>query len=62
LQPLAPAVTSIITVVPSLFNILAQVGVMAATAVPLVIAFAVKSPDDAAGNAVAPNVRVTPKT
>ena len=60
LQADAPAETSMTTVVPSLLKMRAQVGVMAATAVPEVMALAVSKPLFAAGKAVAPKVRVTP--
>ena len=56
----APAETSITTVVASDLKIRAKVGVIAATAVPAVMALAVSRPLTAAGNAVAPKVRVTP--
>ena len=60
LAPDAPAETSITTVVASALKIRAKVGVIEATAVPAVIALAVSRPLAAAGNAVAPKVRVTP--
>lgn len=60
LAPDAPAVTSMMTVVPSLLKRRAKVGVMLATAVPAVIALAVSKPLTAAGKAVALSVSVTP--